>query len=141
MSKKYQSILSLMLKGSDYEVALHGKEIIGSIKEAYHLCDALEAVVSKWSIGTGAFGIMCEKEVTSSAFGSIALVRMLFHDLAQKTPQVGVLESEKILSNLVLSFLPLGLVYGKMPSLAEWYLTLPQRVILAYEDLRSYRHA
>lgn len=130
-----------MLKDTKYEMVLHGKEVIGSIKEAHHLCDALEEVVNRWSVGTRAFGIESEEEATSCALGAIAIVRMLFHDLAQKTPVVEVIESEQILLDLMFSFLPLGFAYSKMPSLAEWYLALPQKAIMAYEDLRSYPHA
>ena len=139
MTDDYRTIPSLMLKDTDYASLIHGENDVYSIDDATTMCDALEEVVLVWTEGMQAFDLQSQHDVASIAYGDIALVRLLFHDLRQRIPEISQKEAEEALARLATAFLPFARSYSRTPMLAQWYLSIPMRVAGTYSRLRRGR--
>ena len=139
MTDGYQTIPALMLKDTDYAELLHGVNDIYTVNKALVLCDALEEIVMVWNEGLDAFGLTSQEKNSPYIFGTVALVRLLFKDLAQRTPQVTSIEANEILGEAQFVFLLMARSYAKTPMLAQWYVSLPVRVSETYDRLRRQR--
>lgn len=137
--KDYQTIPSLMLKGTEYGTLLDTPTNIISITDTPMLCDALEETVRLWEKGLDAFGMESHTAFAEEAYGAIVVLRLAFSDLREPLPLVSRKEADEILKSFDEAVKPMVRSYAQTPKLAKWYSGLPLKVAATYNRFRGQR--
>lgn len=138
-SKDYQTIPSLMLKGTEYGSLLETPNNILSIDQTSMLCDGLEETVRLWERGLDAFGMESHTTFAEEAYGAIIILRLAFKDLQQPLALVPRKEADEILKSFDEAVKPMVRSYAQTPKLAKWYSGLPLKVAATYNRFRGQR--
>lgn len=137
--KDYQTIPSLMLKGTEYGSLLETPNNILSIDQTSMLCDGLEETVRLWERGLDAFGMESHTTFAEEAYGAIIILRLAFKDLQQPLALVPRKEADEILKSFDEAVKPMVRSYAQTPKLAKWYSGLPLKVAATYNRFRGQR--
>lgn len=137
--KEYQTIPSLMLKGTEYGSLLETPNNILSIDQTSMLCDGLEETVRLWERGLDAFGMESHTTFAEEAYGAIIILRLAFKDLQQPLALVPRKEADEILKSFDEALKPMVRSYAQTPKLAKWYSGLPLKVAATYNRFRGQR--
>jgi len=137
--KEYQTIPSLMLKGTEYGSLLETPNNILSIDQTPMLCDGLEETVRLWERGLDAFGMESHTTFAEEAYGAIIILRLAFKDLQQPLALVPRKEADEILKSFDEALKPMVRSYAQTPKLAKWYSGLPLKVAATYNRFRGQR--
>ena len=111
-----------------------------SIQDLKDFTNSVDVVVNRWADAVGEH-LDYPTEVVGSIFGSLITTRLLIDDLKvlKHNPQaevISLLDGTQILTDLKQQMLPMSKSYARVPSLAQWYLTLANEIDLAYRVIR-----
>ena len=138
-NRDYQTIPSLMLKGTEYGSLLETPNNIISVEQTSTLCDGLEETVRLWEKGLDAFGMESHTAYAEEAYGAIVILRLAFNDLREPLPLVSRKEADGILKSFDEAVKPMVRSYAQTPKLAKWYSGLPLKVAATYNRFRGQR--
>ena len=137
------TVRQLMCKDSEYHNSILTNKMPKedwSIQDLKDFTNSVDVVVNRWADAVGEH-LDYPTEVVGSIFGSLITTRLLIDDLKvlKHNPQaevISLLDGTQILTDLKQQMLPMSKSYARVPSLAQWYLTLANEIDLAYRVIR-----
>ena len=137
------TIRQLMCKDSKHHDAILNSKVPKehwSIDDLMKYTNSVDVVVQRWANAVGE-PLDYPTEVARSIFGSLITTRLLIDDLKvlKHNPQaevISLLDGTQIITDLKQKMLPMSKSYARVPSLAQWYMTLANEIDLAYREIR-----
>lgn len=128
-SPKHDAILNSKIPKEDW-----------TIQDLMHYTNSVDEVVQRWANAVGEH-LDYPTDVVGGVFGSLITTRLLIDDLKvlKNNPQaevISLLDGTQIITDLKQKMLPMSKSYARVPSLAQWYMTLANEIDLAYREIR-----
>lgn len=103
--------------------------------------NVIDVVVDRWATAIQESLGEYPDEIVADIYGALVVVRLLIDDLkilkkSKKADCISLLDGTQIITNLKQKMLPMAKSYARVPSLAQWYMTLPNEVDVAYRNIR-----
>lgn len=141
--ERMKTIKHLMLKDSPEHQAIltNGKsKDLWTIRDLINYTNTIDVVVERWANAVSEH-LERPEEIEAEIYGSLMITRMLISDLEilEHNPNaecISLLDGTQIITDLKQKMLPMSKSYAKVPSLAQWYMTLPSDVDMAYRNIR-----
>jgi len=102
--------------------------------------NSVDQVVKRWADAVSEH-LEYPGEVVSNIWGSLIMTRLLIDDLKILKTNPGadcisLLDGTQIITDLKQKMLPMSKSYARVPSLAQWYMTLPNEIDVVYRAIR-----
>ena len=141
--KKPNTVRLLMCKDNPkHETILHSKvpKDDWTIEDLMAYTHSVDVVVSRWANAVGEH-LEYPDDVVSEIWGALIMTRLLVDDLKvlKHNPEadcISLLDGTQIITELKQKMLPMSKSYARVPSLAQWYMTLPNEIDLVYRSIR-----
>tara|TARA_Y100001938_G_C8097166_1_gene438925 strand:+ start:4926 stop:5381 length:456 start_codon:yes stop_codon:yes gene_type:complete len=103
--------------------------------------NVIDVVVERWADAIKESLGEYPDEIVGDIYGALIVVRLLIDDLKvlkqnKDAECISLLDGTQIITNLKQKMLPMAKSYARVPSLAQWYMTLPNQVDIMYRDIR-----
>lgn len=103
--------------------------------------NVIDVVVDRWANAIKESLDEYPENIVADIYGALVVVRLLIDDLkVLKTNKdadcISLLDGTQIITNLKQKMLPMAKSYARVPSLAQWYMTLPNEVDVVYRSIR-----
>jgi len=103
--------------------------------------NVIDVVVDRWATAIQESLGEYPDDIVADIYGALVVVRLLIDDLKilkknKKADCISLLDGTQIITNLKQKMLPMAKSYARVPSLAQWYMTLPNEVDVAYRNIR-----
>ena len=103
--------------------------------------NVIDIVVDRWANAIKESLDEYPENIVADIYGALVVVRLLIDDLRiLKTNKdadcISLLDGTQIITNLKQKMLPMAKSYARVPSLAQWYMTLPNEVDVVYRSIR-----
>jgi len=101
---------------------------------------SVDVVIQRWADAV-AEHLDYPEDVVGEIWGALILTRLMIDDLKvlNHNPQaevISLLDGTQLITDLKQKMLPMSKSYARVPSLAQWYMTLPNEIDLAYRSIR-----
>ena len=138
-----KSVRHLMLKDMpEHDFILNTKipKEDWTIENLLHYSNSVDQVVKRWAEAVSEH-LEYPEEVVSNIWGALVMTRLLIDDLKilKHNPGadcISLLDGTQIITDLKQKMLPMSKSYARVPSLAQWYMTLPNERDVVYRALR-----
>jgi len=111
-----------------------------TIENLLHYSNSVDQVVKRWAEAVSEH-LEYPEEVVSNIWGALVMTRLLIDDLKilKHNPGadcISLLDGTQIITDLKQKMLPMSKSYARVPSLAQWYMTLPNEIDVVYRAIR-----
>lgn len=138
-----KSVRHLMLKDMpEHDFILNTKipKEDWTIENLLHYTNSVDQVVKRWAEAVSEH-LEYPEEVVSNIWGALVMTRLLIDDLKilKHNPGadcISLLDGTQIITDLKQKMLPMSKSYARVPSLAQWYMTLPNEIDVVYRSIR-----
>lgn len=138
-----KSVRHLMLKDMpEHDIILNTKipKENWTIENLLHYTNSVDQVVKRWAEAVSEH-LEYPEEVVSNIWGALVMTRLLIDDLKilKHNPGadcISLLDGTQIITDLKQKMLPMSKSYARVPSLAQWYMTLPNEIDVVYRAIR-----
>jgi len=102
--------------------------------------NSVDMVVNRWSEAV-AEHLDFPENIVAEILGSLVVTRLLIDDLKvlKNNPLadcISLLDGTQIITDLKQKMLPMSKSYARVPSLAQWYMSLPNEIDVVYRSIR-----
>jgi hypothetical protein len=138
-----KTVRQLMLKDLPlHHIRLNSKKskdewTIGNLMD---YTNSVDMVVKRWSEAV-AEHLEFPENIVAEILGSLVVTRLLIDDLKVlvQNPSadcISLLDGTQIITDLKQKMLPMSKSYARVPSLAQWYMSLPNEIDVVYRSIR-----
>lgn len=111
-----------------------------SLQDLINYTNSVDVVVKRWANAVSEH-LERPEEIESEIYGALMTTRLLIKDLEilehnNNAECISLLDGTQIITDLKQKMLPMSKSYAKVPSLAQWYMTLPSEIDMAYRNIR-----
>lgn len=144
MKKNHKTVYHLMCRDvEDYTRTLTNElsKQEWTIEMLLDYTNVIDVVVDRWANAIKESLDEYPENIVADIYGALVVVRLLIDDLRiLKTNKdadcISLLDGTQIITNLKQKMLPMAKSYARVPSLAQWYMTLPNEVDVVYRSIR-----
>ena len=110
------------------------------INDLLSFTHSVDLVVKRWAEAVQEH-LEYPENIVAEILGSLIVTRLLIDDLRvletnPKADCISLLDGTQIITDLKQKMLPMSKSYAKVPSLAQWYMSLPQEIDIVYRNIR-----
>jgi len=111
-----------------------------TVEDLLFYTNSVDQVVKRW-VEAISEHLEYPEEIVSNIWGALVMTRLLIDDLKiLKTDPgadcISLLDGTQIITDLKQKMLPMSKAYARVPSLAQWYMTLPNEIDVVYRAIR-----
>jgi len=111
-----------------------------TIGDLTNYTNSVDMVVKRWAEAVTEH-LEFPESIVAEILGSLVVTRLLIDDLKilTKNPSadcISLLDGTQIITDLKQKMLPMSKSYARVPSLAQWYMTLPNEIDVVYRSIR-----
>ena len=144
MKKNHKTVYHLMCRDVDDYTKTLTNELSKqewTIEMLLDYTNVIDVVVDRWANAIEESLDEYPENIVADIYGALVVVRLLIDDLkVLKTNKdadcISLLDGTQIITNLKQKMLPMAKSYARVPSLAQWYMTLPNEVDVVYRSIR-----
>tara|TARA_R100001510_G_C7621450_1_gene182283 strand:- start:638 stop:1093 length:456 start_codon:yes stop_codon:yes gene_type:complete len=144
MKKNHKTVYHLMCRDVDDYTKTLTNELSKqewTIEMLLDYTNVIDVVVDRWANAIKESLDEYPENIVADIYGALVVVRLLIDDLkVLKTNKdadcISLLDGTQIITNLKQKMLPMAKSYARVPSLAQWYMTLPNEVDVVYRSIR-----
>jgi|TARA_R100000455_G_C6221448_1_gene85795 CRISPR/Cas system-associated protein Cas10 (large subunit of type III CRISPR-Cas system) len=144
MKKNHKTVYHLMCRDVDDYTKTLTNELSKqewTIEMLLDYTNVIDIVVDRWANAIKESLDEYPENIVADIYGALVVVRLLIDDLRiLKTNKdadcISLLDGTQIITNLKQKMLPMAKSYARVPSLAQWYMTLPNEVDVVYRSIR-----
>ena len=144
MKKNHKTVYHLMCRDVDDYTKTLTNELSKqewTIEMLLDYTNVIDVVVDRWANAIKESLDEYPENIVADIYGALVVVRLLIDDLRiLKTNKdadcISLLDGTQIITNLKQKMLPMAKSYARVPSLAQWYMTLPNEVDVVYRSIR-----
>ena len=138
-----RTVRELMLKDlPEHHTILSNNKAKGlwTIEDLLEYTNSVDMVVKRWAEAVEEH-LEYPESIVADILGSLIVTRLLISDLKilKHKPNaecISLLDGTQIITDLKQKMLPMSKSYARVPSLAQWYMTLASEIDTAYRSLR-----
>ena len=110
------------------------------IQDLMEYTDSVDIVVKRWAEAIKEH-LEYPEDIVADIIGALIVTRLLIDDLKYieadcNADCVSLLDGTQIITDLKQKMLPMSKSYARVPSLAQWYMTLPNEIDIVYRSIR-----
>lgn len=111
-----------------------------TIGDLINYTHSVDMVVKRWSEAVTEH-LEFPESIVAEILGSLVVTRLLIDDLKVLRKDaladcISLLDGTQIITDLKQKMLPMSKSYARVPSLAQWYMALPNEIDVVYRSIR-----